>query len=231
MKRLVFIDDDQQELDDLRTIVEGEYEYVPIRWPVRRTLEDVIGDRPSLIVLDLYFPAGNADDTIPEASWRTQERSAQDIAHRFQRLYEQPKDGKSLLRETFACISSAYDLLWAQCRELRQSPFNGRALLQKIQGIPEYSGVPIVFYSRKATVDEAVRALQAGATSVIRKPVSPPDREARESILGQLHRAESISRSGFRGWLARRLGFNMNVTLFNFETTQEKAEITGVRIG
>lgn len=214
--RLVFFDDDPQELEDLRSIVQADYQYSPIRWPARQPIEDLIGEPPAIFVLDLYFPDNeNTPQRISPEALAAQAATARDLARRFSQLYEAPTDAKALLRETFASIRAAYALLWAQCRELRQSPENGLALLHRLQAHRLYRGVPVVFYSRKATVEEALRALQAGALAVIPKPDSPPQDSARESVLAQLKKAQALHRSA---WKARWLGLNVNLTMIKPES-------------
>ena len=217
--RLVFIDDDPQELEDLRSIVEADYQYSPIRWPAPQPLQDLIGEPPAIFVLDLYFPDHEATPgCIPAAQLNEQAALSRQIAQRFLRLYDGPPDGKRLLRDTLSSIRAAYALLWAQCRELRQSAENGRALLQRLQAHRLYRRVPVVFYSRKATVEEALRALQAGALAVIPKPDSPPQGSARESVLAQIKKAQALHRSGWRARCARWLGLNVNLTMIKPES-------------
>jgi hypothetical protein len=42
--RLVFLDDDGRELDELRPLVSGTYDYVPLLWPQQEPTPDVIKD-------------------------------------------------------------------------------------------------------------------------------------------------------------------------------------------
>ena len=54
MRRLVFIDDDETELDDFGRIVGGEYDYNTIHWP--RELQKLFsGAGPDIFVSDLYL--------------------------------------------------------------------------------------------------------------------------------------------------------------------------------
>ncbi len=215
--RLVFIDDDPQELDDFGPLVREAYDYVGVRWPMAGSLEEAIGPAPALFVLDMYFPPaeGGAPETIGEAARTRQAAAARAVAERMAHLYDEAADGKRLLRETFACIQGAYDLLWAQCRELEQSPETGRALLAALRSHPRYRRVPVVFYSRKVTTREAVLALAAGATAVIPKAPSPPRKEDGEWVLRELEAARAVPAGRVRRALARGLGIaNFNVTVF-----------------
>jgi CheY-like chemotaxis protein len=229
--RVVFIDDDQNELDDMKSIVQEEYDYSPIKWPVR-SIEKAVGKPPSIFVLDLYFPAeGTEKDHIPAEHLQNQTARAKHIGDNFSRLYDAHPSGKELLRRTFSCIQEAYALLWQQCQDLKQSPANGRALLQQLKSHSRYKRVPVVFYSRKVTVSEAVRALQAGAVAVIPKVSAPPTLQEKEVILAQLKNAQAVYKSWFRVLLARSLGCNLNVTLFLQDVVGHKTELNVVKIG
>ena len=59
---LVFIDDDQNEIDRFVTALQDQYEIVA---DVRLTAVErrLAGRRPALCVLDLYFPAGHRPRT------------------------------------------------------------------------------------------------------------------------------------------------------------------------
>jgi len=217
--RLVFLDDDPQELEDLRSIVEADYEYSPIRWPAAQPLEDLIGKPPAILVLDLYFPDNEtAPDRIPAQQLHVQAALARQIAQRFLQLYDGPPDGKRLLRDTFSSIRAAHDLLGSQCCALGQSAENGFALLERLKAHPYYRRAPVVFYSRKATLEQAIRALQAGALAVIPKPDSPPGPKAGRSVLAQLKKAQALHRSGWRARWVRWLGLNVNVTMMKRES-------------
>jgi hypothetical protein len=73
MSRLVFFDDDADELKAFGEIVRDRYEYLPFHWP-RQTADDV-PDRPlpDIVVLDLYLPPEAGDEPT-----RIQKRSFQD---------------------------------------------------------------------------------------------------------------------------------------------------------
>jgi CheY-like chemotaxis protein len=232
--RLVFVDDDPQELEDFGSIVTDEYSYQPVHWPLSGSLDDIVGKPPAIFVLDMYFPpvGDGPPDSISDDSRIAQSKTAKVLADRLSHLYDQRVEGKRLLRETFACIQGAYDLLWAQCQELKQSPENGRALLATLKSHSKYRNVPVAFYSRKMTVEEAVRALQAGATAVIPKVHHPPGRQDREAVLHQLRAVQALPGGFFRRTVCRWLGVvNFNVTLFQQDFVQQKAEMSAVKFG
>ncbi len=56
MRRLVFIDDDPEELESMREIVREEYDYIPLQWPSQKPTGERIGAPPDIFVSDLYLP-------------------------------------------------------------------------------------------------------------------------------------------------------------------------------
>lgn len=229
---LVFIDDDQAELDSLGKIVSEEFEYLPIKWPFEEPIR--ISRKPDLIVLDLYFPGKDAPLNINSRALKIQKAEADKISDSFRDLYKDENiDGASLLRHTFSAIQQGYELLWMQCKELGQSADVGRSLLARIRANEEYSDIPVVFYSRKATVEEAERALQAGAFAVIPKVSSQITRVEREAVLTRLKLAISDFK---RLWSQNKSGkfpidININVTLFKQEFTAQKLEFVVAKVG
>ncbi len=167
MRRLVFIDDDQTELEAFRGIVGGDYDYTTVHWPVE-SAKLLSSPGPNIFVSDLYLPPSSGD-TIPTAAQRdAAARAAKQVAEHFSRLYADPsRDDKGRLQETMKGIAEAYAMLKLQWSALGQSPDHGIALLAKLKAHrPE---VPFVFYSRKITPEDVIRVLQAGAVDAIRK--------------------------------------------------------------
>jgi CheY-like chemotaxis protein len=209
MERMVFIDDDPAELESMREIAEGQYQYAPIRWPCRQPLEQVVGEPPAIFVLDLYLPPENssASEEILEHELTIQREAARDVADCFSNLYgELHDDPKKRLRRTMECLTEARKLLDRQWRAMGQSPENGISLLRFLRTHPQYGEVPVAFYSRKITPQDVVCVLKAGAVDAIRKGLST------EQILQRLARAREIYRSG-KAAEARKLGLNVNATL------------------
>jgi FixJ family two-component response regulator len=168
--RLVFVDDDESELRDLEPLLSSDYEYIPLHWPKEQPTRTRVGDPPALFVLDMYLPP--RDRPVPEkidgTELENQRRQADAIAADVKRLYGPvPDDHKALLRKTMASVQDLIGLVTAQWRALGQDPENGLELLASLRR--EYTGVPIVFYSRKITPEYAVRAMRLGATDVIQK--------------------------------------------------------------
>jgi CheY-like chemotaxis protein len=227
---LVFLDDDPQELRELGSIVSADYDYLPVEWPGG---EPVRLDRmPDIIVLDLYFPSAHSSSVIPTASRERQQEKAAEISVAFAHLYDEYQDGRELLRKTFGGIRQGYELLSQQCEALGQSAESGMALLARIRANREFDDIPIVFYSRKATVEEAVRALQAGAFTVIPKPPSPPSLEAKEAVLAKLALAREQHRKLVAAHIGGALGsWNINITVFKQEIVAQKLEFTIAKVG
>lgn len=210
MRRLVFVDDDDEELKNMAKLVEGKYDYLPLHWPKQRP-ENLVGEPPDIFVLDLYLPPGHreARAEIPAEEREAQAEVAHELAKRFEGLYGSVDKDKALLQATMKTIQGAYNLLKRQWEALEQSPDNGLQLLRELRAHPRYGGVPVVFYSRKITPEDVVRVLQAGAVDAIRKGYPGDDPEAQRSwLLPRLDRAQNVHR------LVGTPGFNVNTTLF-----------------
>lgn len=168
MPRLVFLDDDADELKAFGEIVRGSYEYLPFHWP-GKTAKD-IQCTPDLVVLDLYLPPPDKPEPsrIAEEKLAGQRIIAEGVAECFRRLYpEFAHDSKRLLRETMACLTRGRKLLDTQWRALNQNPQNGIDLMNEIKRL--FQGVPVVFYSRKITPRNVWDVIQAGAADAIQK--------------------------------------------------------------
>jgi len=226
---LVFIDDDPKELTDLGSIVSDVYDYEPVTWPHKGAIH--LNRVPDLFVLDMYFPKPDSPSAIGKKELDVQRLKASRIASDFAALYGDSIVAPDLLRRTFACIQEGYDLLWSQCAALGQTAEHGRELLAGIQADQRFTDVPIVFYSRKATVEDGVRALQAGAFAVIPKAPSPPSRSARESVLAQLEAARLRFADLSKSRRKERWPININITLYKQEVVAQKIEFTLAKIG
>ena len=204
MRRLVFIDDDQNELESFRVIVKGEYDCTTVHWP-RESAKLFRNPPPDIFVSDLYLPSP-AGDAVPGAADRdAAAEAAKRVAARFSCLSADPgSDHKARLRETMAAISEAYAMLELQWRALGQSPAHGISLLAKLRH--SHPEVPFVFYSRKITPEDVIRVLQAGAADAIRKDALTP-----QEVLARLAAAQKVrQREDLRG--LRVPGLNLNVT-------------------
>jgi hypothetical protein len=68
MRRPVFIDDDETELDLFRKIVGGIYDYNTVHWP-NESEKLFNSPPPHIFVTDLYLPSDTGDST-PTAAQR-----------------------------------------------------------------------------------------------------------------------------------------------------------------
>ena len=204
MKRLVFIDDDQSELDAFHTIVEDEYKYETIHWPGQA--EELFRiSAPSLYVSDLYLPPRGLE-RIPTATERDDAREAANlVVHRFSGLYVYESwDDKKRLRKTMDAMGDGRRSLDLQWTALGQSPTHGIALCREV--MKRQRDVPFVFYSRKITPEDVVAVLQAGAVDAIRKGLDPTELRARLVRAQELYAREDVGR-------LRAQGLNVNITI------------------
>jgi len=171
MDRLVFIDDDPDELRIMQDLVVDIYEYLGLDWPTQVPDRATIREPdPAIFVSDLYVPSptyreGAAD--FPDAVLARQAELAKKTAAAFLKLYPGPRDAKKRMRGTMAALGEGRNLLDEQWQGLGQSPEHGLGILQRVRR--EYPSVPFVFYSRKITPDDVVKVLEAGATDAIQK--------------------------------------------------------------
>lgn len=170
--RLAFIDDD------------AEFE-IPLFVEVFGQNFDVIADttfedcaarieargnwRPELFVLDLYFPYAAPDERAIAA------------------LAESPldlPDDRAGLRQAHANHVAAKTRLAAVLEAWRQGPDGGLELATRVRA--RYPDVPMVFYSRKANTEDALRCLaEDGVFAVIAKPSGETDQESKARTIAQ----------------------------------------------
>jgi CheY-like chemotaxis protein len=212
MERLVFIDDDLEELKSMKRLVAGAYELIQVHWPRQKPTEELIGEPPALFVSDLYLPPGDQPDDVkdlPQDMLKAHAVKARGIANRFCTLFPGPRNAKKRLKDTMDCLIAGRDLLDLQWIALRQSPDYGLDLFRQVKRNPSYGKVPFIFYSRKITPENVVEVLKAGATAAIRKQ----DWKSRDDFHSLLRQAQSVYWSESAG-RARQLGMNVNTTLF-----------------
>lgn len=204
MRQLVFIDDDQKELDDFRLIVGAHYDYITVHWP-RESARLFSLAAPDIFVSDLYLPPPTGDSVPTNEQRNEAAEHARKVADRFSRLYSIPLGDKARLQETMRAITDATAMLSLQWTAMGQSPDHGVALLAKVRS--QHPDVPFVFYSRKITPEDVICVLQAGAVDAIRKGALKD-----EELLTRLAAAQTF----YRGEDARKmraLSFNANITL------------------
>jgi CheY-like chemotaxis protein len=179
---ILFVEDDEAEIATFRRLYEGDlFEVTPVCIQFPRSalpkIEAALGNRvPDLFVLDLFFPVtssppgGFTTDTVGDA--RAQLRRVLQVAGELEGAFF---DEHNLARSDKELLKAGSDLVyWSQrmlrhwCDVLGQSPDGGIALMRLIY--QKYSGVPVVFYSRKVMVPDLKAALRAGALDVLQKP-------------------------------------------------------------
>lgn len=182
--QVVFLDDCEAELATFRKLFGG------FGFQITTVLADrpsaalanvskrLKGRIPDLLVLDLYYPQ-TEDAPQKLRSGATLEACRQiaaiaDVAAGLPADFPRPLD---LLKEAHNLVSESRQLLSLLCEELRQSPEAGVRILRELR--LRYPNVPMVFYSRKATIADLKSALRAGATDLLLKP--HPREEAREA--------------------------------------------------
>jgi DNA-binding NarL/FixJ family response regulator len=205
MRRLVFIDDDETELDNFHKIVGGIYDYNTVYWP--NESEKLFNSLPPhIFVSDLYLPSDTGDATLTAAQREEAARAATKMGESFSGLYSDPSvNDKARLQRTMKAIADAYDMLRLQWSALGQSPDHGVALLKKLKS--RFPDVPFVFYSRKITPEDVIRVLRAGAADAIRKSALEDEEvEARLAAAQEFHCRKDAQ-------TIRALGLNVNVTI------------------
>lgn len=157
MFRICFIDDDGEFEIPLFCDVFGEaFDIIAAsNYAELKSLIDSREDwKPVLFVLDLYFPSGPANREAIEAL-RAEPLSVENDNAEIRTAYRNYLRAKTRL----AGVLDAW----------KQNANGGLILAEKV--VADYPDVPIVFYSRKATLEDVVRCMAArNVWSVERKP-------------------------------------------------------------
>jgi CheY-like chemotaxis protein len=152
-----FVDDDEEfEIPQFRDVFGEVFDIIAASNYVN--LKSQIDSRknwkPDLFVLDLYFPSEPENREAIKAL-RTEPLSV--------------KNDNAEIRQAYINYLSAQDRLARVLDAWHQNAKGGLALAEKV--VDDYPDVPIVFYSRKATLEDIVRCMATrNAWSVIRKP-------------------------------------------------------------
>jgi CheY-like chemotaxis protein len=157
MYRVCFIDDDQEfEIPLFREVFGDTFDIITATSyaDLKSRIESLENWNPDLFILDMYFPAGPTD------------RNA--IEH----LKAEPlqiENDNAQIRPAYRNFIKAQARLKDVLRAHKQGPSGGLELAMKIAiGYPK---VPIVFYSRKATIEDIIRCMAIeNVWSVERKP-------------------------------------------------------------
>ena len=157
MFRICFVDDDEEFEIPLFCDVFGEA-FDIIAASDYAELKSQIDSRenwkPDLFVLDLYFPSGPANREAVEAL-KTEPLFVENDNAEIRTAYRNYLRAKARL----AGVLDAW----------KQNANGGLILAEKV--VADYPDVPIVFYSRKATLEDVVRCMAArNVWSVERKP-------------------------------------------------------------
>ena len=178
-KHICFIDDDPDEIATFERLYDGEIFSVTSILAqdaghaiakVDKALGRVI---PDLFVLDLYFPlSADSPTSLSDVAGTTQDldRLNDGIQELKSLLKASPAEGKQLLRLAHALVNRSRRLLDHWCKQLNQSPQGGIELIRRLS--TSFPRVPKVFYSRKATLQDAKEAIAEGALDVLSKPDS-----------------------------------------------------------
>ena len=157
MFRICFVDDDEEFEISLFCDVFGET-FDIIAASDYAELKSQIDSRenwkPDLFVLDLYFPSGPANREAIEAL-------------RAEPLFVENDNAE--IRTAYRNYLKAKARLAGVLDAWKQNANGGLILAEKV--VADYPDVPIVFYSRKATLEDVVRCMAArNVWSVERKP-------------------------------------------------------------
>ncbi len=166
MFRICFIDDDEKfELplfcdvfgEDFDIVAATDYDELKSQIDSRK------GWTPDLFVLDLYFPSGPANQDAIEA------------------LKAEPlslENDKAEIRATYINYRRARERFGSILNAWNQSSEGGLRLAEKVTA--DYPKVPIIFYSRKATLEEAIRCMTAKNVWWVEK--KPTGKDTTETI-------------------------------------------------
>ena len=118
---------------------------------------------PDLFILDLYFPYGPKDDY-----------AIQQLTQDFPLIINDEADMRKAYRNYISMTDRLRQVLSAN----KQGPEGGIDLCRKVS--MAFPNVPIVFYSRKATLEDAVRCMaEKNVKNVLHKPTGKDDEETR----------------------------------------------------
>ncbi|NQT03025.1 MAG: hypothetical protein HQ580_13435 [Planctomycetes bacterium] len=166
MFRICFIDDDEKfEIplfcdvfgEDFDIVAATDYDELKSQIDSRK------GWTPDLFVLDLYFPSGPANKEAIKAL-RAEPLSA--------------KDDNAEIRTAYINYLKAKERLARVLDAWNQNAYGGFKLAEKVSA--DYPEVPIVFYSRKATLEEAIRCMASRNVWWVEK--KPTGRNTNETI-------------------------------------------------
>jgi CheY-like chemotaxis protein len=167
MYRVCFIDDDSQfEIPLFHDVFADVFDIVSATSyaEIKSQISNRESWQPNLFVLDLYFPSGLPDQDAIEA------------------LKTEPltiENDNGEIRPASRNYLKAGNHLQRVLDAHKQGPTGGLELAKKVA--VDYPDVPIVFYSRKATIEDVIRCLAAeNVWAVERKPTGRNEAETIE---------------------------------------------------
>lgn len=127
---------------------------------------------PDLFVLDLYFPLGEPD---------------QEEIERFRKQPLELTPDRGNMRQAFINVTKADERLQYVLKAWKQERRGGIELGNSVR--KNYPNIPIVFYARKATLNDALICMtQPNVVNVIQKPTGSTDEETRLITLNKHNR-------------------------------------------
>jgi CheY-like chemotaxis protein len=172
MYRICFIDDDKDfEIPLFERTFGDVYDVVAADSydAARRKMAERGEWRPDLFVLDLYFPSAEPDR---EAVGQLRQSAVEFDGDRAE------------MRAAYTNYLRAESRLKAVLGAWKQGPDGGLEIARR--AARDHPSVPIVFYSRKATFEDAVRCLAAeGVWWLEKKPTGDDDEDTRRRTLAE----------------------------------------------
>ena len=164
-----FIDDDPNEIAIVEQVFGQDLHLVTgTRWSQVLAQLQALERPPMLFLLDLYFPVGR-DSTPAE---------------------------RETMARLKAEVETAQQKLSAYLAAIGQDRAGGLHLLEQVRSV--YRQVPVVFYTRKGTLDDVTACLEAGAVAVLRKP-QPETLDAHSDLYAQLEAAAMAHKNTLLG--------------------------------
>jgi CheY-like chemotaxis protein len=188
--RICFVDDDEKFEIPLFCDVFGEaFDIIAANdyAELKSQIDSRENWKPDLFVLDLYFPSGPANREAVEAL-------------RAEPLFVENDNAE--IRTAYRNYLRAKTRLAGVLDAWKQNANGGLMLAEKV--VADYPDVPIVFYSRKATLEDVVRCMAAkNVWSVERKPTGNDSADTieltrldQQHIIGRFKMAISKADSG-----------------------------------
>lgn len=191
-ERICFIDDDEKfEIPLFKKVFEEDFDIIAT--PSFSNCLSEINKRknwnPNLFVLNIYFPSSDPERDMVMILKENPLQLQNDHA----------KSGKAFMNYLIA-----KKRLKTILNALNQSPDNGIALAKKVY--IEYPNTPIVFYSRKATLENALNCICLdGVLDVILKPVGTNGKEIEEATI----EAKSSISTQFKKYIRNPSSYNL----------------------